>query len=123
MLSDSPSNYMKEQECTDFLVKVPVVWDEIKVLKAKIGDYLLLARRSGSNWFIGGMTDWDKRQLELDLSFLPAGEYLMDIFQDGINADKHAQDYKHLSKIVKSGDKMTIEMAPGGGWVARISSK
>jgi alpha-glucosidase len=123
MLSDSPSNYMKEQECTDFLVKVPVVWDDIKVLAAKTSDYLLLARRSGNEWFVGGMTDWTPRQLELDLSFLPAGEYLMDIFQDGINADKHAQDYKHLRKSVISGEKMKIEMAPGGGWVARISSK
>ena len=121
MLSDSPSNYMKEQECTDFIVKVPVVWDDIKVLAAKTGDYLLLARRSGSDWFVGGMTDWTARQLELDLSFLPAGEYAMEIFRDGMNADKHAQDYKHLKVNVRSGDKMNIEMAPGGGWVARIS--
>jgi alpha-glucosidase len=123
MLSDSPSNYMKEQECTDFIVKVPVVWDDIKVLAAKTGDYLLLARRSGSDWFVGGMTDWTPRQLELDLSFLPAGEYMMDIFQDGINADKHAQDYKHIKKSVKAGDKLKIGIAPGGGWVARITPK
>ncbi len=121
MLSDSPSNYMKEQECTDFIVKVPVVWDDIKVLAAKTGDYLLLARRSGSEWFVGGMTDWTPRQLELDLSFLPAGEYMMDIFQDGINANRHAQDYKHLKRSVKSGDRIKIEMASGGGWVARIT--
>ena len=123
MLSDSPSNYMKEQECTDFLVRVPVVWDDLKVLDAKTGDYLLLARRSGNDWFVGGMTDWNRRQMELDLSFLPSGEYSMEIFQDGINADKHAQDYKHLKTNVKSGDKLKIEMAPGGGWVAKISSK
>jgi len=123
MLSDSPSNYMKEQECTDFLVSVPVVWDDLKVLAAKTGDYLLLARRSGNDWFVGGMTDWNRRQLELDLSFLPAGEYIMELFQDGINADKHAQDYKHLKKTVKAGDKLNIEMAPGGGWVAKISAK
>jgi alpha-glucosidase len=123
MLSDSPSNYMKEQECTDFIVKVPVVWDDIRVLAAKTGDYLLLARRSGSDWFVGGMTDWTPRQLELDLSFLPAGEYVMDIFQDGINADRHAQDYKHIIKSVRAGDKLKIGMAPGGGWVARITSK
>ena len=121
MLSDSPSNYMKEQACTDFIVKVPVVWDDIKVLAAKTGDYLLLARRSGSEWFVGGMTDWTPRQLELDLSFLPAGEFMMDIFQDGINATRHAQDYKHVKKSVKSGDRVKIEMAPGGGWVARIT--
>ena len=120
MLADSPSNYMKEQECTGFIVKVPVVWDDIRVLDAKTGDYILLARRSGSEWFVAGLTDWDPRRLELDLSFLPEGSYEMDIFQDGVNADKHAQDYKHVKKSVKAGDKMTIEMAPGGGWVARI---
>jgi alpha-glucosidase len=123
MLADSPSNYMKEQECTDFIVSIPVVWDDLKVLDAKTGDYLLLARRSGSDWFVGGMTDWSVRNLELDLSFLPAGEYSMEIFRDGINAEKHAQDYKHLNTNVRSGEKMNIEMAPGGGWVARISSK
>jgi alpha-glucosidase len=123
MLADSPSNYMKEQECTDFITAVPVVWDDIKVLDAKIYDYLLLARRSGHNWFVGAMTDWDWRQLELDLSFLPPGEYIMEVFQDGINADRYAQDFKHFRSTVKPEDKMKIEMAPGGGWVAKISSK
>jgi alpha-glucosidase len=123
MLSDSPSNYMKEQECTDFLVKIPVVWDDLKVLDGKVGDYLLLARRSGTDWFVGALTDWNKREMELDLSFLPAGEFMIEIFQDGINANRHAQDYKHLKSSVKSGDKMKLDLAPGGGWVARISPK
>lgn len=123
MLADSPSNYMKEQECTDFIVKVPVVWDDIKVLDAKIGDYLLLARRSGQEWFAGAITDWSRREFELNLSFLPAGNYTMEIFRDGVNADKYAQDYKHLKTDVKSGDQMKIVLAPGGGWVARIVPK
>jgi alpha-glucosidase len=123
MLSDSPTNYMREQECTDFLVKIPVVWDELKVLDAKIGDYLLLARQSGKDWFIGALTDWSKREMEIDMSFLPAGDYEMEIFQDGINADRHAQDYKHLKTSVKSVDKMKINLAPGGGWVAKVSPK
>ncbi len=123
MLSDSPTNYMREQECTDFLVKIPVVWDELKVLDAKIGDYLLLARQSGKDWFIGALTDWSKREMEIDMSFLPAGDYEMEIFQDGINADRHAQDYKHMKTSVKSGDKMKINLAPGGGWVAKVSPK
>ncbi|MGD0340986.1 MAG: glycoside hydrolase family 97 protein [Bacteroidales bacterium] len=123
MLADSPSNYMKEQECTDFIVKVPVVWDDIKVLDAKIGDYLLLTRRSGKEWYVGALTDWTRRDLELDLSFLPAGDYTMEIFRDGINADKYAQDYKHLRTDVKSGGKIQITLAPGGGWVARIIPK
>jgi alpha-glucosidase len=123
MLADSPSNYMKEQECTDFLVKIPVVWDNLKVLDGKVGDYLLLARQSGKEWFIGALTDWSKRDMEVNLSFLPSGEYKMEIFRDGINADKYAQDYKHLVTSVKSGDKIKITLAPGGGWVARLSSK
>jgi alpha-glucosidase len=123
MLADSPSNYMKEQECTDFLVKIPVVWDNLKVLDGKVGDYLLLARQSGKEWFIGALTDWSKRDMEVNLSFLPSGEYKMEIFRDGINADKYAQDYKHLVTNVKSGDKIKITLAPGGGWVARLSSK
>jgi alpha-glucosidase len=121
MLSDSPSNYMKEQECTDFMVGIPVVWDDLKVLNAKISDYLLLARRSGNDWYVGALTDWTSRELDLDLSFLPSGEFVMEIFQDGINADQHAQDYKHLKTRIKSGDKLNIRLAPGGGWVAKIS--
>jgi len=121
MLSDTPTNYMKEQECTDFIAGVPVVWDDLRVLDAKISDYLILARQSGNNWFVGALTDWTDREMNLDLSFLPAGEYIMEVFQDGINADKHAQDYKHLKNNIKSGDKLKIKLAPGGGWVAKIS--
>jgi alpha-glucosidase len=121
MLSDSPSNYMKEQESTDFIVQIPVVWDDVIGLSGKVGDYILLARRSGKEWFVGALTDWESRDLELDLSFLPKGDYSMDIFQDGFNADRYAGDYKHIKSNVKSGDKMKIHLAPGGGWAARIS--
>jgi alpha-glucosidase len=120
MLSDCPSNYMKEQESTNFIVNIPVVWDDIKVFDAKVGDYLLLARRSGKEWFAGALTDWKSRDMELDLSFLPAGQYSMEIFQDGINADRYATDYKHYKINVKSGEKIKIHLAPGGGWAARI---
>jgi alpha-glucosidase len=121
MLADSPSNYMKEQETTDFIVKIPVVWDDIIGLDGKVGDYVLLARRSGKDWFVGAITDWTSRDMKLDLSFLPAGEYSMDIFQDGINADRYASDYKHFKTNVRSGDIMTIHLAPGGGWAAKIT--
>ena len=121
MLIDNPSNYMKEQECTDFIVKVPVVWDDVKVLTGKIGDYLLLARRSGKEWFVGGLTDWSPRDLDLDLSFLGEGDYVMEIFKDGINADRYASDYKHLRLEIRRDLKMKIHLAPGGGWVARIT--
>jgi alpha-glucosidase len=120
MLSDSPSNYIKEPETTNFIVKIPVVWDDIRVLEAKVGDYLLLARRSGKEWFVGALTDWKSRELNLDLSFLPEGDYKMDIFRDGINADRYAGDYKHFIINIRSGEKMKIQLAPGGGYAARI---
>ncbi len=120
MLSDCPSNYMKEQESTNFIVNIPVVWDDLKVFDAKVGDYLLLARRSGKEWFVGALTDWTSRDMDLDLSFLPVGQYSMEIFQDGINADRYASDYKHFKVNVKSGERMKIHLAPGGGWAARI---
>lgn len=121
MLSDSPSNYMKEQETTDFIVNIPVVWDDIKVLEGKVGEYLLLARQSGNEWFVGALTDWTSRDMELDLAFLPAGDYSLDIFQDGINADRYAGDYKRMKLNATAGDKIKIHLAPGGGWAARIS--
>ena len=93
------------------------------MLQAKTGDYVLLARKSGRNWFVGGMTDWSARELELDLSFLEPGQYVMEVFQDGINADRYASDYKHLIFEVNRGVKNKIYMAPGGGWVAKISPK
>ena len=121
MLSDSPSNYIREPETTDFIVKIPVVWDDIRVLDAKVGDHLLMARRSGKEWFIGALTNWKSRDMNVDLSFLPAGNYRMEIFQDGVNADRYASDYKHMIITVKAGDKMNIHLAPGGGYAAILT--
>ncbi|RPI22315.1 MAG: glycoside hydrolase family 97 protein [Acidobacteria bacterium] len=116
MLCDTPSNYAREPQIMDFLSKVPTVWDETRVLDGKIGDYVVIARRSGQDWYIGAMTDWDERSLTVDLNFL-AG-YTADIWQDGVNANRWASDYKRAQQQVTG--KMEIKMAPGGGWVARV---
>ncbi len=120
MLADAPSNYRKEQECTDFISEVPVVWDKTKVLQAKVGDYILIARKKGEEWYIAGLTDWNKRELDLDLSFLGEGRYTMEIFEDGVNADRYAEDYRHLRLEVRPELKMQVHLAPGGGWIARV---
>ncbi len=121
MLADNPVHYQKEAECFDFIKKVPTVWDETRVLEAKTGQYILLARRNGNKWYLGGMTNWDARELTVDLSFLETGKnWSAEIVQDGINADRNAVDYKKITRTVKSGDKITLKMAPGGGWCARI---
>lgn len=119
MLSDSPSNYRKEKETTDFITSIPVVWDDVVGVDGKVGDYIVVARRSGKEWFVGAMTDWTARSINIDLSFIPEGKYEMEIFQDGINADRYASDYKHY-KMIKVGKTIKVQLAPGGGCAARI---
>ncbi len=123
MLCDNPSNYYKEPECMEFLSVVPSVWDDTKVLKGQVGDYVAIARRSGDTWYIGAMTDWDARDLSLDLDFLGDGNYSMSVWKDGVNADKHAADFAQENQDVNSASKINIKMAPGGGWAAIIEKK
>ena len=122
MMADSPSNYTREQECTRFISGVPVVWDETKVLAAEVGKYVVIARRSGATWYLAAMTDWAPRTVEADLSFLPEGEYYVSFFADGINADRFAEDYRVNNIRISDSRKVTISMAPGGGWVGMIYS-
>lgn len=121
MLADSPSNYLKEEECMQFLSAVPTEWDQTEVLDARFSDYVLMARKNGETWYVGAMTDWDARDLELDLSFLEPGSYNIRYYQDGINAEKFAEDYQMIDKGVTNTDKLSIHMASGGGWVAIIT--
>jgi alpha-glucosidase len=121
MLSDSPSNYLREPEAMEFLAPVPTVWDETRVLAAQLGDFVAVARRSGPDWWVGAMTDWTPRELELDLSFLPEGRFVMEAWEDGINADRFGSDYRKVKDEAARTTKLTIRLAPGGGWAARIS--
>ena len=120
MLADTPSNYLREPEAMEFLASVPTEWDETRVLDGRIADYVVVARRNGSDWYIGAMTDWTSRSLDIDLSFLPEGSLTMDAYQDGNNADRWASDYKKTTSRVNKGTKLTIRLASGGGWAARI---
>lgn len=120
MLCDSPTNYMKEQECTAFISSVPTIWDETVALDSKIAEYITMARRSNNTWYVGSLNNWKTRELEIDLAFLPEGNYQMEIFKDGINADRNAADYKKETKALPTNKKIKIKMYPGGGYVARI---
>jgi len=120
MLPDAPSDYKREKECTDFIAKIPVEWDETKLLQGKIEKYTVMARRSGTNWFIGAITNWDARNIELETSFLNPGKYKLEAIQDGINANARAEDYKKIEIVFNAGDKFILNLASGGGWVARI---
>ena len=120
MLSDSPSNYLREPEVMEFLAPVPTVWDDTKALDGRIAEYVLVARRNGADWYVGAMTDWTARELEVDFSFLPEGTFTMESYQDGANADRMASDYKKIKMQVTKSTKLKIKLAPGGGWAARI---
>ncbi len=123
MLADNPTAYMKEQECTNFITKVPVVFDETVPLDGKVGEYVALARRKEDIWFVGAMSNWTPREITLDFSFLPKGTYEAEIFKDGMNSDRQATDYKREVITVSRNFKPTIKLFPGGGWAARIYKK
>jgi len=120
MLSDSPSNYLREPEIMDFLGPVPSEWDETRVLDARIAEYAVVARRNGRDWYIGAMSDWTPRNVDIDLSFLPEGNFTMEAYQDGVNADRNASDYKKITAQVTKATKLKLPLASGGGWAARI---
>lgn len=123
MLCDSPSNYLDEMECTEFIAEIPTVWDETIGLDGKVGEYIAMARRNGSDWYVGAMTDWSAREMTLDLSFLPDGEYVLEVFRDGANADRAASDYRKETVDLSSDKKVKVKMAPGGGFAAKIIKK
>lgn len=121
MLCDSPSNYAREQECTDFIASVPTVWDETRILKGKMGKYIVTARRSGDTWYVGGINDWDATDLDVDLSFIPGVQSKkVEMFTDGINAHRAARDYKKSETSVSAEGAVKVSLAPGGGFVMKI---
>jgi alpha-glucosidase len=121
MLCDSPSNYRREPEMMDFLSSVPTVWDETVVLSAHIGSALAVARKSGQRWFVGAMTDWDERRIEIDFGFLTENLYRADVFLDGPNAARMASDFSRSKSPITPDDRIEVFLAPGGGWVAVLT--
>lgn len=121
MLADNPTIYRKEQECTDFIVGMPNKGiDETRILQGKLGEFIVTARRTGSAWYVGGMTDWTPRSVTLDFSFLGEGTYDVILFRDGINADRQAEDYVKEAFSVTSTSRKNIWLAPGGGFAMSV---
>src|SRR5665647_3794992 len=121
MLSDNPTIYMKEQECTDFIAKVPTTFDNTVPLAGNVGEYAAIAREKNNVWYVGAMSNWNERDIKINFSFLGKGNYEAEIFKDGINADRDATDYKKEIMKVTADQKMKIHLASGGGWAARIT--
>ena len=120
MLCDSPTNYEKEPECTGFIAAIPSVWDETVALAGKIGEYAAVARRSGNTWYVGVINNWTERDLTIDLSFLGTGNMSGEAFCDGPNADRFAQDYLKKTIQIPQDRKLSVHLAPGGGFTMKI---
>lgn len=120
MLADNPTAYLREPECTSFITKIPTTFDETVPLDGKVAEYIAIARRKADTWFVGAMTSWTPRELTIDFSFLPEGNYRAEIFSDGINADRDATDYTTEVITIRKGDMLKIKMMSGGGWAARF---
>lgn len=123
MLADNPTLYYRNEDCTRFITQVPVTWDETVALEAKAGEYVIVAKRKGDKWFIGGMTNNGKKEREftIKLDFLNKDRsYQMTSFEDGINAGRQAMDYRCKSSQVKAGEQLTIKMVRNGGFAAVI---
>ncbi|MBQ5898730.1 MAG: glycoside hydrolase family 97 protein [Alistipes sp.] len=123
MLCDSPSNYEKEGVCTEFIAKIPTVWEQTVALDGKLGEFCTVARRAGDDWYVGGMTNWDEREVEIDLSFLGEGDFTLTEFVDGPNANKIGRDFLKRSYDVKGGSKIKVKMAVGGGFAMKIEKR
>ena len=117
MLCDTPTQYEANQPCTDFIASLPVVWDETRVLAAKVGEYVVMARRKGNDWYIGGITNWQARDVEVDLSMMAGRK--VEIITDGVNADRHAEDYVRRT-ITASASALKVHLASGGGVALRV---
>ncbi len=120
MLCDAPTNYEKEPVYTRFLASIPTTWEETKTLDGEVAKYIITARRSGKDWYIAGMTNWDARTVNVDLSFLgDLNGYNFEYFIDGVNADRRGTDYKH----VFDKPAAQILMQPGGGFLIKATKK
>jgi alpha-glucosidase len=123
MLPDGPSDYTRERHCTEFISKIPVEWDETKVIEAEVGDFVLLARRNSNTWFLSCITDWESREFNVPLDFLGDDIYDLEVIRDGVNAHQRAIDHLHEYIQVSSDQTLTIKLAPGGGWIGRFSTR
>ena len=119
MLCDHPASY-QDGAGLEFLKVVPATWDETKLLEGKIGDYVVIARRLGEDWFVGAMTDWDARTFEIDLSFLGEGEYEAEIYADGLRTDEKPKRVIVSKMQVTAEDSLTAAMASGGGYAVYL---
>ena len=117
MLCDSPTHYDQNPQCTDFIARIPVVWDETVPLASQLGEYVAVARRAGNKWYVGVINSWTPRDLTLDLSPIHLAGQQAQAVSDGPNAAKIASDHLHQTITIPTDGQLAIHLAPGGGFV------
>jgi alpha-glucosidase len=118
MLCDSPTHYEREPDYTRFVAEIPTVWDETRVLQGEVGEYIITARRRGDTWYIGGISNWEARDVTVDLSFIGGGSHKTTTATDGVNAHRKGSDYE--INTMEMVTPMEVHMAPGGGFVIKV---
>ena len=119
MLCDSPTNYYSANNFTKFIADIPTIWDETRVLQGEVGEYIVTARRKGDTWYVGGITNWTPRDVEIDLRPLGIEYPHVELYRDGANAHRKGSDAYHVG-LPSPVSTLNIHMAPGGGFVAKI---
>ena len=119
MVPDHPGNYRGEPGL-EFLKAVPTTWDDTRVLNGEVGDFVTIVRQSGNEWYLGSITDWSPRTLEVPLDFIGSGEWTVEVWADGDDADTNAESVAMSKTTMTSDQVLTVDMAPGGGFAARI---
>ena len=119
MVCDYPEAY-EGQEGFEFIKAVPTTWDETKVLDSKVNEYITIARRKGNEWYVGTITNHEARDIQVPLSFLPAGNYTADVYSDADDVNTKPNHLAKQTKTVTSKDVISLHIASGGGEVMRI---
>ncbi|MBO4611871.1 MAG: glycoside hydrolase family 97 protein [Bacteroidaceae bacterium] len=121
MLADNPTRYYQNDDCTRYIASVPTTWDETRALAADAGKYVIVAKRKGNKWFIGGICNGEEeRTFNLKLDFLSDGQHRLTAYKDGLNAGYQAMHYNKVQQSVNRNSTVEVKMVKNGGWAAVI---
>ena len=119
MVADAPSAY-EGQAGFDFIAEAPTTWDETRFVAGEPGEYIVMARRRGDAWYVGGITNWTPREVVVPLSFLGAGEFSAKVYVDGSMDEERPNEVEVKVQSVDAASPLPVSLAPGGGFVAVI---
>ena len=123
IFAGNPSQAWQEPKFTELLGSLPTTWDETIIIDGKVGEYIVTARQKGENWFIGAMTDWSTRDIDIKFDFISEGDYKATICKDGVNAERYAADYILTESTIKKNDTIKFHLAPGGGFFIKLEKQ